>query len=406
MWIRRLSELALAGSLALSAADAGADPPGAAPDDALAAYREQFKRGMDLYEHGDAAEAVAIWEPVYRDLGEQRGYRLAYDLGIAYAALDDAPRSGERLQAFVSEVDSRRGRGEALGAAVTKEESDARARLARLATSLGRVQVVPGSSPSVARVDAGIPHAAGFIAWVAPGQHAVTFDPGTRDERTIPIDVAPGALVELVPPPPGPAIPASGAARDTGSRTAPAGHGFGPVGPGLRPPADDCRGAPAPTLRPVLAVADRGRRRRDARRRRRGGRARAPRELPARSRRGRAGALPRRDDRPRRSRVVHHRPDVGLRVGRRRGRPRRTDRRDRRLVSPRQGARRSLAAESADRDPAPALWRGARRHLLKRAGVHLPILPSFLSSPLLSSGGFAAWRLPLSSSRIVTVSDR
>lgn len=241
MWIRRLSELALAGSLALSAADAGADPPGAAPDDALAAHREQFKRGMDLYEHGDAAEAVAIWEPVYRDLGEQRGYRLAYDLGIAYAALDDAPRSGERLQAFVSEVDSRRGRGEALGAAVTKEESDARARLARLATSLGRVQVVPGSSPSVARVDAGIPHAAGFIAWVAPGQHAVTFDPGTRDERTIPIDVAPGALVELVPPPPGPAIPASGPPATQGP-TAPTASG--PSAPSSEPPAETAR-APA-----------------------------------------------------------------------------------------------------------------------------------------------------------------
>jgi hypothetical protein len=247
MWIRRLSELALAGSLALIAADAGADPAGAAPDDALADYREQFKRGMDLYEHGAAAEAVAIWEPVYRDLGEQRGYRLAYDLGIAYAALDDAARSGERLQAFVTEVDSRRGRGEALGAAVTKEESDARARLARLATSLGRVQVVPGSSPSIARVDAGIPHAAGFIAWVAPGQHSVTFDPGTRDERTIPIDVAPGALVELVPPPPaGPAIPAAGPPATEGPAAPPA---SGPSAPSAERSAAPA-GARAPRSAP------------------------------------------------------------------------------------------------------------------------------------------------------------
>jgi hypothetical protein len=247
MWIRRLSELAVAGSLALTAVDAGADPAATAPDDALAAYREQFKRGMDLYEHGAAAEAVAIWEPVYRELGEQRGYRLAYDLGVAYAALDDSPRSGERLQAFVSEVDSRRGRGEALGAAVTKEESDARARLARLATSLGRIQVVPGSSPSMARVDAGTPHAAGFIAWVAPGPHTVTFDPGTQDERTIPIDVASGALVELVPPAPaGPAIPASGPAATEGPA---APLPSGPSAPSSERPAAPA-GAPAPRAAP------------------------------------------------------------------------------------------------------------------------------------------------------------
>jgi len=180
MWIRRLSELALAVWLGLVSFDARAEPAGANTDDSLAAYRERFKQGMDLYQHGAPAEAIACWEPIYRDLGEQRGYRLAYDLGIAYAALDDAPHAAGRLQAFVDEVDSRRGRGEALGAAVTKEESDARARLAQLVAVLGRIQVAPGSAPSVVRIDEGPPHAAGFVAWVRPGQREITFDPATR----------------------------------------------------------------------------------------------------------------------------------------------------------------------------------------------------------------------------------
>jgi hypothetical protein len=182
--------------------NARAAPASPAADDGLAEYRERFKQGMDLYERGSAAEAIAVWEPVYRDLGEARGYRLAYDLGVAYAALDDASHAADRLQAFLNEVDSRRARGESLGAAVTNEESDARARLARLTAVLGRVQVVPGGRPSVVRVDAGDPHAAGAIAWVTPGQHAITFDPQTQEQRTVAVDVTAGALVELVPPPP------------------------------------------------------------------------------------------------------------------------------------------------------------------------------------------------------------
>jgi hypothetical protein len=227
MWTRRLSELALAGCLGLVASNARAEPSPAS-DDGLAEYRERFKQGMDLYEHGAAADAVAVWEPIYRDLGEPRGYRLAYDLGVAYAALDDTPHSADRLQAFLNEVDSRRARGEPLGASVTNEESDARARLARFAAVLGRVQVVPSGRPSVVRVDAGDPRAAGTIAWVTPGPHAVTFDPQTVDQRTIAIDVAAGALMELVPPPL-PARPGSPLATSGPPSSAPA--------PGSMPPA-------------------------------------------------------------------------------------------------------------------------------------------------------------------------
>lgn len=237
MWTRRLSELALAGCLGLVASEARAEPASPASDDGLAEYRERFKQGMDLYEHGAAADAIAVWEPIYRDLGEPRGYRLAYDLGVAYAALDDTSHSADRLQAFLNEVDSRRARGEPLGAAVTNEESDARARLARLAAVLGRVQVAPSGRPSVVRVDAGDPRAAGTIAWVTPGPHAVTFDPRTPDQRTIAIDVTAGALMELVPPPlparPGPpelpiATPASSAPAPSGS-TPPAALGEPPA---------------------------------------------------------------------------------------------------------------------------------------------------------------------------------
>jgi len=80
-------------------------------DDALAEYRERFKQGMDRYNQGAAAEAIGYWQPIYRELGEQKGYRLAYNLGVAYAELGDATKAAEHLQAFVTEVDARRARG-------------------------------------------------------------------------------------------------------------------------------------------------------------------------------------------------------------------------------------------------------------------------------------------------------
>ena len=35
------------------------------------------------------AEAVGYWEPIYRELGDEKGYRLAYDLGVVYQELGD-----------------------------------------------------------------------------------------------------------------------------------------------------------------------------------------------------------------------------------------------------------------------------------------------------------------------------
>jgi hypothetical protein len=254
MWIRRLSELALAGCLCLAAVDAIAQPATSGPDDSLAAYRERFKQGMDLYEHGAPADAIAVWEPIFRDLGEQRGYRLAYDLGVAYAALDDAPRSAERLQSFVDEVDSRRARGEALGAAVSKEEFDARARLTRLVATLGRIKTAPATAPSSVRIDAGDPRAVGFVAWVTSGRHAVTFEPGTRDEQSVTVDVVAGAVVEVPPPTPtSPTSPAPAApvVPDTPVAAAPASQG-----PDRRPPSPPSTGSTrAPFPPSLIAVA-------------------------------------------------------------------------------------------------------------------------------------------------------
>jgi hypothetical protein len=217
MWIRRPFELAFASGLVLGASDAHSAPFVAsdhaqADQDPLAAYRERFKRGMERYQAGALAEAIAYWEPVYRELGEQRGYRLAYNLGVAYQELGDATHAAEHLQSFLDEVEVLRGRGEDLPPIVEKETGNARARVARLVATSGRIHIEATSAPRTARVDASEPRLAGFVAWVAPGDHTVTFAEGTPDAESRSVEVRAGELIDIAPnnpsphPPPAPVV--------------------------------------------------------------------------------------------------------------------------------------------------------------------------------------------------------
>lgn len=212
MWIRRLSECALLAGSLLATPRADATPRsssgGETLDDPLAAYRGQFKLGMERYNAGALAEAIGYWEPIYRELGEEKGYRLAYDLGIAYQQLGDATRAAERLQAFLAEAEARRTRGEATAAIVEKEKSDARARIDSLIATKGRIDVEAGGVPQSARLDGSEPRLAGFIAWVTPGRHTVTFAAGTPEMETRSVHVDAGQVVEVAPrPPPPPPMP-------------------------------------------------------------------------------------------------------------------------------------------------------------------------------------------------------
>jgi hypothetical protein len=209
MWIRRLSEIALVAGVVLATPLARATPPPSVADDPLSDYRERFKQGMDKYKAGAFAEAIGFWEPIYRELGEQKGYRLAFNIGVAYQELGDATHAAEHLQSFLAQVDARRAHGDTIPAIVQKEEQDARNRVAALTASKGRIRVDPGSPPRPVQVDAMEPHVSTFVAWVNPGQHTVTFAPGTPVAQEKSVDVRAGDLVDVTPPPPPPATPAA-----------------------------------------------------------------------------------------------------------------------------------------------------------------------------------------------------
>jgi hypothetical protein len=152
MWTRRLSELVLVASVLTVAATARAQP-----GDAMAAYRERFRHGMDRYHARAFDEAIAEWEPIYAELGPEKGYRLAYDLGVAYAESGDATHAIDRLQAFLAEVDARRARNESIDPLVVKEEADARSRLATLEPEPPPRTPAPAPAPAFAPAPAPAP---------------------------------------------------------------------------------------------------------------------------------------------------------------------------------------------------------------------------------------------------------
>jgi hypothetical protein len=115
--------------VAIVALALGASASARADDDAMAPYRERFQSGMAHYKSGDYAGAVAWWEPIVTALGEDKGYRVAFDLARAYEKLGDPGHARARYEAFVRVVEAKRGRGEVIDDVVDKEEIEARAAL-------------------------------------------------------------------------------------------------------------------------------------------------------------------------------------------------------------------------------------------------------------------------------------
>lgn len=201
MWTRRLSELAIAFAIvAAPSADAYAqDATAPAVADPLDAHRERFRIGLEKYKAGAHAEAIVVWEAIYREIGHDQGYRLAFNLARAFDKFGDTTRAAEHYEAYAREVEKRREAGATIEENVAKQETEARLRLTELATTRGRVRVDALDRPTLVRIDSGEPRLAGFVAYVAPGRHTVTFGAG-KDAARVEIDVKEGEVVAVGPP--------------------------------------------------------------------------------------------------------------------------------------------------------------------------------------------------------------
>ncbi len=179
------------------------DSPPKADDPELEASRVRFRKGMDAYAAGDFAGAIVTWQAIYSELGKERGYRLAFNLGRAYDAYGDASRAAELYGTYLDEVATRRGRGESLPPIVEKQASDANERLAELVRTRGRLRVPQGKTPVEVRIDGGAPRLAGFLVLLAPGKHVLVFGTGDSELRRE-IVLAEGQEQTVEPPPANP----------------------------------------------------------------------------------------------------------------------------------------------------------------------------------------------------------
>jgi hypothetical protein len=176
-----------------------ASPARAAGDDDLAEYRERFKTGLEKYKAGQVAEALQYWEPIYRELGATRGYRLAFNLAHAYDGFGDFTRAAERYESFVTEVEARRAGKEKIEPLIEKEVKESRVRLAELASTKGRIRVNAGERPVAVRIDAAEPRVSGFVAYVAPGAHVLVLGGGSEKPERREVNVKAGETVEITP---------------------------------------------------------------------------------------------------------------------------------------------------------------------------------------------------------------
>ena len=118
-----------------------------ADEDSMAPYRERFKAGMERYKAGDLAAAISDWESIYREVGTEKGYRVAFDLARAYDKLGNLAHAEERYQSFLTVVDAKRSAGLALESVVLQEENEARERLAKIASEKGPAHPEPTLAP-------------------------------------------------------------------------------------------------------------------------------------------------------------------------------------------------------------------------------------------------------------------
>jgi len=171
----------------------------ATAEDDLSAFRDRFRAGLARLEAGQTAEAIVTWEAVYAELGPTRGYRLAYNLGIAYDRYGDASRAAERFLAFLSEVATRRERGENLDPSLLKQADEATERMAEISRSKGRVSVRSAQRLPV-QIDGGDARVSPFTAFLPPGAHVITFEPGSPRARRVEVAVREGQAYEVDAP--------------------------------------------------------------------------------------------------------------------------------------------------------------------------------------------------------------
>jgi hypothetical protein len=164
-----------------------------------------FRSGLEQYAHGNNVGAIATWESLLATLGEERGWKVLYNLGLAYQAMGDVTHAIERYRAFVDQAAQRIDPFKA-AEPVSDRVTDAQSRLDQLRHSHGAIYVRPPTRGGLVltRIGTGEPRAAGYVVWVAPGRHDLEIFVGTDHVKKMRVEVVAGGATDVDTTPPAP----------------------------------------------------------------------------------------------------------------------------------------------------------------------------------------------------------
>jgi hypothetical protein len=165
--------------------------------------RDRFEEGLARFRANDMGGAVALWTPIVEQLGDERAYRLLFNLGVAHEALGDATGAADHYERFLARVEARASAGAGGAPAdVLSFRDEARRRLAALKAKYGRVRVASERGVLVAVRVGGASGPSGRTYYVAPGAHDVVLRAGAAEgEERRRVVLRAGELVEVAPRP-------------------------------------------------------------------------------------------------------------------------------------------------------------------------------------------------------------
>jgi len=158
-------------------------------------HEAALRTGLEQYDRGNYASAIATWEALLATIGEERAYKVLYNLGLAYQQIGDVTRAIERYRAFVDQVRAR----PYASAELVAGAADASARAGQLESTHGALHVKPPTrgGPVLTRVGTADARVAGYLVWLSPGTHSVELSVGTSRARTVRVEVVAGGRVEV-----------------------------------------------------------------------------------------------------------------------------------------------------------------------------------------------------------------
>lgn len=162
-----------------------------------------FTEGLAKFDGGDPKTAAEIWERVLTEGAPSRSWRVLYNLGLAYQAAGDRPRSLDRFEAFVRRVGEQPGEQPP---EIEARRQDAVERANAMRPLLGKLRLLRGASGErvPVRLASEKSRDAPFDQYVEPGTHDLEMGEGARAVRTR-VELRAGQTVDIVarmlPPP-------------------------------------------------------------------------------------------------------------------------------------------------------------------------------------------------------------